>query len=52
MPEITLREVMQEDLPVFFDQQLDQQANFMAAFTSKDPNDKNAFMKHWDCNPF
>jgi RimJ/RimL family protein N-acetyltransferase len=47
MTEITLRDVMREDLPIFFDQQLDQQANFMAAFTAKDPNDKEAFMKHW-----
>ncbi|MDG6994738.1 MAG: GNAT family N-acetyltransferase [Nitrososphaerota archaeon] len=47
MSEITLRDVTKEDLSVFFEEQLDQEANFMAAFTSKNPNDKDAFMKHW-----
>ena len=33
---IVLREVMMSDLPIFFDQQLDPEANWMAAFTRKD----------------
>ena len=35
------------DLPIFFDQQLDPEANWMAAFTRKDPADRDAFMAHW-----
>lgn len=45
--EIVLRDVIDEDLPVFFAQQLDADANRMAAFTSKDPTDRSAFMAHW-----
>jgi len=45
---IQLREVMPEDLPIFFEQQLDPQANYMAAFTAKDPTDRWAFDAHWD----
>ena len=44
---IVLREVMMSDLPIFFDQQLDPEANRMAAFTRKDPADRDAFMAHW-----
>jgi RimJ/RimL family protein N-acetyltransferase len=44
---IILREVQTSDLPVFFDQQLDPEANWMAAFTRKDPTDRDAFMAHW-----
>ena len=44
---IVLREVMMSDLPIFFDQQLDPEANWMAAFTRKDPADRDAFMAHW-----
>lgn len=35
------------DLSIFFDYQLDSAANHMAAFTAKDPNDREAFDKHW-----
>ena len=45
--EITLRDVRDDDLPVFFEQQLDPEANYMAAFTSRDPTDRDAFMTHW-----
>ncbi len=45
--DIALRDVMMNDLPIFFDQQLDPDANHMAAFTAKDPSDKDAFMAHW-----
>jgi RimJ/RimL family protein N-acetyltransferase len=45
--EILLRDVIEADLPVFFEQQLDPEANYMAAFTRKDAADKDAFMLHW-----
>lgn len=45
---IRLRDVTDADLPVFFEQQLDEEANQMAAFTKKDPTDRDAFMAHWD----
>ncbi|HZW55068.1 MAG TPA: helix-turn-helix domain-containing protein [Nitrososphaerales archaeon] len=45
--EIILRDVIEADLPAFFNQQLDQMANFMAAFTSRDSTDRNKFMGHW-----
>ena len=44
---ISLRDVTTSDLPIFFDQQLDADANWMAAFTSRDPADRDAFMAHW-----
>lgn len=47
MVEITLRDITREDLPIFFNQQLNQEANFMAAFISRDPSDRDAFMSHW-----
>jgi RimJ/RimL family protein N-acetyltransferase len=46
-PQIQLREVEEEDLPIFFEQQLNPEANHMAAFTRKDPSDKEAFETHW-----
>ncbi|MFS0556052.1 GNAT family N-acetyltransferase [Brevibacillus sp. 179-C9.3 HS] len=44
---LVLREATEEDLPVFFEQQLDKTANEMAAFTVKDPTDKDRFHAHW-----
>lgn len=44
---VRLREVIKDDLPIFFEQQLDKEANYMAAFTSKNPEDQEAFMSHW-----
>ncbi|WP_126554348.1 GNAT family N-acetyltransferase [Dictyobacter kobayashii] len=44
---LSLRAVAASDLPVFFEQQLDAEANHMAAFTAKDPTNKDAFMEHW-----
>lgn len=41
---ITLRDVIQEDLPVFFEHQLDPAATEMAAFPSRD---RETFMAHW-----
>ncbi|MCH8824516.1 MAG: GNAT family N-acetyltransferase [Planctomycetes bacterium] len=45
---IQLRAVADVDLAVFFDYQLDKQANYMAAFTAKDPNNRDAFDAHWE----
>jgi RimJ/RimL family protein N-acetyltransferase len=47
MPDVRLREVIESDLPVFFEQQQDDVANHMAAFTSKDPSDRDAFDDRW-----
>jgi hypothetical protein len=44
---IVLREVLMSDLPIFFDQQLDPEANWMAAFTRKDPSYASAVAKLW-----
>ena len=44
---ITLRPIVDSDIPIFFDQQLDAAANYMAAFTAKDPADRAAFEQHW-----
>jgi RimJ/RimL family protein N-acetyltransferase len=45
--DVRLRDVIQSDLPIFFEQQLDADANHMAAFTSRNPADRDAFMDHW-----
>lgn len=44
---IKLQDVGQSDLATFFAQQLDPEANYMAAFTAKDPADRAAFDAHW-----
>lgn len=44
---VELRAVMPEDLPLFFAQQLDAEANYRAAFTAKDPADWDAFQAKW-----
>ncbi len=48
--EVLLRDVIAEDLPIFFEHQLDAEANHMAAFVAKDPTDRDAFMAHWARN--
>jgi len=45
--ELALRNVVNDDLPIFFEHQLDQEANDMAAFTARDPTNAEAFMAHW-----
>src|SRR6188768_3387107 len=45
--DVQLRDVTEADLPIFFEQQLDPDANRMAAFTARDPADRDAFMAHW-----
>ncbi len=47
MDSVLLRDVTEDDLPIFFEHQLDPQANYMAAFTAKNPADREAFMAHW-----
>lgn len=44
---IQLRDVRESDLPQFYEHQLDPAANYMAAFTARDPADRDAFMAHW-----
>jgi RimJ/RimL family protein N-acetyltransferase len=44
---IVLRDVTMSDLPIFFDHQLDPEANRMAAFTAKDPADRDTFIARW-----
>jgi RimJ/RimL family protein N-acetyltransferase len=44
---VALRDVTEDDLPIFFEQQLDPEANHMVAFTARDPADREAFMAHW-----
>jgi RimJ/RimL family protein N-acetyltransferase len=46
-PSVLLRDVREDDLDVFFEQQLDPEATYMAAFTAKDPADRDAFNAHW-----
>ena len=45
--DIRLRDGEVDDLPLFFEHQRDPEANWMAAFTRKDPADRDAFMAHW-----
>lgn len=45
--DILLREVTEDDLVIFFEQQQDPVANWMAAFTAKDPTDWAAFAAKW-----
>ncbi len=44
---LQLREIQPSDLPIFFEHQQDYEAVYMAAFTSKDPTDREAFDSHW-----
>lgn len=41
---VTLRDVTEADLPIFYEQQLDEDATQMASFPSKD---RDTFMAHW-----
>lgn len=48
MPDqVSLRDITAADLPLFFEHQLDAEANYMAAFTAPDPTDREAFMARW-----
>ena len=46
--DISLRDVFDEDLVIFFEHQRDPTANWMAAFTSQDPTDWAAFSAKWE----
>lgn len=45
---ISLRPVHPDDLEHFFEQQQDPVASYLAAFTAKDPSDRETFRSHWD----
>lgn len=45
--DISLRAVAAADIDIFHEQQLDQAASRMAAFTSDDPGDRAAFAARW-----
>jgi RimJ/RimL family protein N-acetyltransferase len=45
--DVLLREVTKDDLDIFFEQQLDPVAIYMAAFTARDPTDRSTFDAHW-----
>jgi RimJ/RimL family protein N-acetyltransferase len=45
--DLVMRDVIEDDLAIFFEQQLDPEANYMAAFTAKDPTNREAFTAHW-----
>ena len=47
MTNIVLRDVLESDLPIFFDQQNDPEANHMAAFPARE---REPFMAHWKKN--
>lgn len=44
---VLLRALVEDDLNHFFAHQLDADANWMAAFTAKNPADRAAFDAHW-----
>jgi RimJ/RimL family protein N-acetyltransferase len=44
---LTLTETIKDDLNAFFQFQLDEEANYLAAFTAKDPNDKAAYIEKY-----
>jgi RimJ/RimL family protein N-acetyltransferase len=48
--DVTLREVTDADLPVFFAQMNEPEGIRMAAFTAKDPSDRAYFDAHWARN--
>tara|TARA_R110002072_G_scaffold299691_1_gene475641 strand:+ start:402 stop:902 length:501 start_codon:yes stop_codon:yes gene_type:complete len=44
---ITLRPIIESDLPIFFEHQQHKPAQLMAAFVHEDPSDRVAFDTHW-----
>ena len=44
---VILRDLAESDLPILFEHQNDPEASRMAAFLSRDPSDRDAFMTHW-----
>lgn len=47
MNKLSLTQTIEGHLPIFFQNQTDPEANLMAAFTAKDPNDKEAYITKW-----
>lgn len=47
MMNVSLRELQDGDLPIFYEYNRDPVAVRMAAFTSKDPDDRATFDAHW-----
>lgn len=45
--EVQLREVLRDDLPIFFEHQQDHAAYWMVAFLVEDPSDRGAFDEKW-----
>ncbi len=45
--QLKLRQTEKSDLEFFFQFQLDKEANYLAAFTSKDPTDKEAYIEKY-----
>jgi ribosomal-protein-alanine N-acetyltransferase len=45
--QLKLRKTDESDIEVFFEHQADDEAAFMAAFTSKNPKDKEAYVTKW-----
>jgi hypothetical protein len=43
---VKLRKTEKSDLKLLFQFQLDKEANYLAAFTLKDPTDKKAYLKN------
>jgi RimJ/RimL family protein N-acetyltransferase len=48
--DLTLRDIVDADLPIFFDHEREPEGVVMAAFTAKDPDDRSAFEAHWSKN--
>ena len=44
---VRLRRTEEADLPILFQFQLNEEANYLAAFTSKDPSDKKAYIEKY-----
>ena len=47
MAEVALRSIEDSDLDALFDQMRDPESVRMAAFTAEDPDDREAFDRHW-----
>lgn len=45
--DLFLRDVLESDLPIFFEHQLDPETNYRAAFAADDPTDRQAFDALW-----
>ncbi|MEV5412936.1 GNAT family N-acetyltransferase [Thermopolyspora sp. NPDC052614] len=45
---VTLRDVREGDLPVFYAQMNEPEGMWMAAFTAEDPSDNAYFQNHWE----